>query len=121
MSKRILVVEDDLSIRETLIEFLEGEGYLVSSSINGHEALKYLEKSSAPDVILMDLMMPVMDGHTFLKERLKSSSLLSIPTIVMSAEANALDKVKETQIQAFLAKPLDLDEIINTLGRVFKD
>ena len=64
--KKILIVEDDISIRELLVEILEGQGYQVSSSINGSDGIKSLEKST-PDLILMDVMMPVMDGYTFRK------------------------------------------------------
>ena len=65
MAKRILVVEDDTSIRELLVELLESEGYGVASAVNGLEALKYLQSNENPDLILIDLMMPVMDGYAF--------------------------------------------------------
>ena len=64
-SKKILVIEDDDSIRELLVELLQSEGYLVVSVSNGLEGIKYLESHSNPDLILMDLMMPVMDGYSF--------------------------------------------------------
>lgn len=94
MTKRILVVEDDTSIRELLVELLESEGYSVSSAINGLEGLKYLQTQGNPDLILIDLMMPVMDGYSFRTEQLKNSNWASIPTVVMSAEANAKEKMK---------------------------
>jgi CheY-like chemotaxis protein len=117
MTKRILVVEDDTSIRELLVELLESEGYGVAAAVNGLEALKYLQSSTAPDLILIDLMMPVMDGYSFRTEQLKNAEWSRIPTVVMSAEANAKEKMKNFNITAFLSKPVELDTIIKTVAR----
>lgn len=117
MTKRILVVEDDASIRELLVELLESEGYLVVSAVNGLEALKFLQSGPLPDLILIDLMMPVMDGYSFRTEQLKNGSWSKIPTVVMSAEANAKEKMKNFNITAFLSKPVELDTIIKTVAR----
>lgn len=117
MSKRILIVEDDTSIRELLVELLESEGYFVSSAVNGLEGLKQLETESNPNLILIDLMMPVMDGYTFRSEQLKNNAWAKIPTVVMSAEANAKEKLKSYNITAFLSKPVELDTILQTVER----
>lgn len=117
MAKNILVVEDDTSIRELLVELLESEGYTVSSAINGLEGLKLLQQKSRPDLILIDLMMPVMDGYTFRTEQLKNPLWAQIPTVVMSAEANAKEKMKNFNITAFLSKPVELDTILKTVSR----
>ncbi len=117
MTKNILVVEDDTSIRELLVELLESEGYAVSSAVNGLEGLKYLENKGQPDLILIDLMMPVMDGYTFRTEQLKNPLWAQIPTVVMSAEANAKEKMKNFNITAFLSKPVELDTILKTVSR----
>lgn len=117
MTKRILVVEDDTSIRELLVELLESEGYSVASAINGLEGLKYLQTEGAPDLILIDLMMPVMDGYSFRTEQLKNEQWSKIPTVVMSAEANAKEKMKNFNITAFLSKPVELDTILKTVAR----
>jgi CheY-like chemotaxis protein len=114
MAKRILIVEDDTSIRELLVELLESEGYEVDAAVNGLEGLKQLE-SKQPDLILIDLMMPVMDGYTFRTEQLKNQKWAIIPTVVMSAEANAKEKMKSYQITAFLSKPVELDTILKTV------
>jgi CheY-like chemotaxis protein len=116
MAKRILVVEDDTSIRELLVELLESEGYSVTSAVNGLEGLKQLQTQRLPDLILIDLMMPVMDGYTFRSEQLKNDSWSKIPTVVMSAEANAKEKMKNFQITAFLSKPVELDTILKTVA-----
>lgn len=117
MPKRILVVEDDNSIRELLVELLESEGYEVASAVNGLEALKVLETQSSPDLILIDLMMPVMDGYAFRTEQLKSDRWSKIPTVVMSAEANAREKMKSYNVTAFLSKPVELETILDTVTR----
>jgi CheY-like chemotaxis protein len=116
MTKSILVVEDDTSIRELLVELLESEGYHVASVVNGLEGLKYLQAEQKPDLILIDLMMPVMDGYSFRTEQLKHSDWSKIPTVVMSAEANAKEKMKNFNITAFLSKPVELDTILKTVA-----
>jgi CheY-like chemotaxis protein len=117
MAKRILVVEDDTSIRELLVELLESEGYSVVSAVNGLEGLKVLQSESHPDLILIDLMMPVMDGYSFRTEQLKNVIWSKIPTVVMSAEANAKEKMKNFNITAFLSKPVELETILKTVAR----
>ena len=117
MTKRILVVEDDTSIRELLVELLESEGYAVSSAVNGLEGLKHLQSQGNPDLILIDLMMPVMDGYSFRTEQLKNTTWAKIPTVVMSAEANAKEKMKNFNITAFLSKPVELETILKTVAR----
>jgi CheY-like chemotaxis protein len=117
MTKRILIVEDDNSIRELLVELLQSEGYEVNAAVNGLEGLKYLQTQQNPDLILIDLMMPVMDGYTFRTEQLKNKNWSGIPTVVMSAEANAKEKMKEYHITAFLSKPVELDTILDTVER----
>lgn len=117
MTKRILVVEDDTSIRELLVELLESEGYVVASAVNGLEGLKYLQSNQNPNLILIDLMMPVMDGYSFRTEQLKNPTWSKIPTIVMSAEANAKEKMKNFSITAFLSKPVELETILKTVAQ----
>lgn len=115
MAKKILVVEDDTSIRELLVELLESEGYVVGAAVNGLEGLKYLQQET-PDLILIDLMMPVMDGYSFRTEQLKNATWSKIPTVVMSAEANAKEKMKHFNVTAFLSKPVELDTILHTVA-----
>ncbi len=117
MSKRILVVEDDNSIRELLVELLQSEGYEVASAVNGLEGLKCLENERNPDLILIDLMMPVMDGYSFRSEQMKHPVWSKIPVVVMSAEANAKEKMKNFNITAFLSKPVELDTILKTVEK----
>lgn len=115
MPKKILIVEDDNSIRELLVELLQSEGYEVASAVNGLEGLKYLQNNENPNLILVDLMMPVMDGYTFRTEQVKNPKWSKIPVVVMSAEANAKEKMKSYNITAFLSKPVELDTILKTV------
>ncbi|MFA6236703.1 MAG: response regulator transcription factor [Bacteriovorax sp.] len=113
--KKILVVEDDTSIRELLIEILEDEGYCVSSSTNGSEGLKALELS-IPDLIIMDIMMPVMDGYSFRKELLKNATWNAIPVLAMSAQAQSEQKLELHGFANFINKPLELNHLLETVS-----
>lgn len=113
--KKILIVEDDTSIRELLADILEDEGYAVSSSANGLEGLHSLELS-VPDLIIMDVMMPVMDGYSFRAELIKNSKLSLIPILVMSAQAQGIDKLKLHGLTNFINKPLELNHLLATVS-----
>ncbi|MDO9181810.1 MAG: response regulator [Bacteriovorax sp.] len=115
--KRILVVEDDTSIRELLVEILEGEGYLVSASKNGYEGIQSLE-TYIPDLILMDVMMPIMDGYAFKNELLLNSEWRSIPVVAMSAQVQRKEKLADYGIVNFISKPLDLGHLLETLKNI---
>ena len=112
--KKILLVEDDTSIRELLEEILESEGYLVYSSVNGLEGIKALETYS-PDLILMDVMMPIMDGYAFKKELLMNPKWNLIPVLAMSAQFQGKEKLADYGITNFINKPLELDHLLETV------
>lgn len=105
----VLIVDDEDDIRLTLQEVLEGDGYVVGCAINGQQALSFVE-TSKPAVILLDLMMPTMNGWAFLQARKASVWLLSIPVIVMSAN---LELINKDEIREYdrLAKPFDLPKL----------
>lgn len=112
--KKILIVEDDISIRELLVEILEDQGYQVSSSVNGSEGIKAIE-SSLPDLILMDVMMPVMDGYQFRKELMLNPEWSHIPIVAMSAQEQTRKKLVDHGITNFINKPFELDHLIETV------
>ena len=116
----ILIVEDDLDIREALVEALElGEGYVVRTAGNGQEGLAALDSSSVlPNLILLDLMMPVMDGYQFRATQKQSPVYGSIPVIVMSADGKAQEKLGQLECKEFLRKPLDLDDLIAAIKKL---
>jgi CheY-like chemotaxis protein len=109
--KRVLVVDDDLDIRDVLVELLEGEGYRVSAAGDGQQALREASRNP-PDVILLDLMMPVMSGWQFRAAQLRDPVLARIPVVVLSAFANDLD------VAAFVPKPFFIEEVLDTIRRV---
>lgn len=115
---RILVVEDDVDLRRSLADVLEDEGCEVSCARDGHDALRQLAGSAAPEAILLDLTMPGMDGWTFRSRQRSDPRLARIPTVVISA-ADADDRdVAALAPDAFLAKPFDLASLIGALRRV---
>lgn len=112
--KNLLVVEDDHSIRELLVDIFESEGYRVVSCVNGAEALSALEEN-VPDVILMDIMMPIMDGYEFHEKLTENSLWNSIPLLAMSAQDQTRKKLAKYGITNFINKPLELDHLLNTV------
>ncbi len=103
----ILIVEDDRDIRESLREILESWGYSVGEAENGEVACSLIRAGLRPRVILLDLMMPVMDGWTFLDER-KKNNWLHIPVVVISASGTC---IHAGDILCFIAKPIDLSKL----------
>jgi CheY-like chemotaxis protein len=113
---RILLVEDDTAIREVLAEALRGEGFEVTCASNGAEALRRLgDGATTPGVILLDLMMPVMDGWSFRAAQRRDPRLTDIPVVVLSADAEGT--LANLAPAAFLAKPYDLDRLLAVVGR----
>lgn len=118
---RVLVVDDDADTREAVSEVLRDDGYLVSQAANGDEALEALRGArTLPDAILLDLMMPVMNGVAFRAEQLADPGLADIPVAVFSAHARAEEAAKALQADAYLEKPLALDELLVTLRRLVR-
>lgn len=113
---RVLVVDDDPSIRRMIVAALRRDGYVFSEAANGKEALD-LMREHHPSVVVLDLMMPMVSGWDVLRERAAAPELLSIPVIVVSANrgpelASAMDK----GICAFLPKPFDIS-VLSSLVR----
>lgn len=106
----VLVVEDDADLREMMAQLLSLEGFQTASVSNGREALEYLQSTDPPDVILLDLMMPVMDGWEFRRRQRSNPDLAEVPVIVLSA----LDasRAADVDAEAFLKKPLDFDRLL---------
>ncbi|HMI84519.1 MAG TPA: ATP-binding protein [Polyangiaceae bacterium] len=110
----ILVVDDEADIRESLGPILENEGYHTVLAGNAAEALDYLHAAQAPSLILLDLMMPVMDGWQFLAERNGDPALKRIPVIVISAQPDVEAKVIRANA-GYLQKPVPMDRLIETI------
>lgn len=112
---RILLVEDEKDIRESLQDFLEGEGFDVSSASNGQEALQLLDSMENPDVILLDLMMPIMNGAEFRHEQERKDRIKDIPVVVMSAVNQAKQQADSIGISRHVKKPIDLDDLLTAI------
>jgi CheY-like chemotaxis protein len=121
VSKSIFVIEDDADIRDSMVEMLCDEGYQVGSAVNGRDALEKLRAlSELPKVILLDLMMPEMDGYQFRAEQRRDEKLAAIPVVLMSAGGELDVKVKQLGAQGVLKKPFgDLEQILQTLAGFF--
>jgi CheY-like chemotaxis protein len=113
---RILVVEDDPAVLQALAIVLEQEGYDVATAGNGREALAALEGGRPPDLILLDLWMPVMNGWEFL-ERLRAdrTPARELPVIVVTADAKAA--ARGLPVQAVVTKPMDVDVLLAEIRR----
>ncbi len=105
----ILIVEDDEDIREAMVDMLHLEGYLVETAFNGREALYKLPNIPRPCLILLDMMMPVMNGMEFLKLMRQNPAIADIPVLVISANKNQKDI---PGVAGFLRKPVDIDDVI---------
>jgi CheY-like chemotaxis protein len=112
----VLVVDDDQEILNLLELALGDEGYAVSRARNGREALNVME-NEVPGLILLDLMMPVMNGWAFCQELKKRDDLRSIPVVLMSADRRLDRKVQEAQATDHLRKPFDLTTLYEVVQR----
>jgi CheY-like chemotaxis protein len=110
------VVDDDAGIREALADLLADEGYHVLAAANGREALDHLYAAGAPRpcVILLDLMMPVMNGSQFYAEMRADPALSSIPVVILSADAGIAEKSKPYGGR-FITKPMGIDDVLAAL------
>lgn len=114
--KTILVVDDDQDIRDTLTELLVEEGYEVIGAAHGGEALAALKDEPRPDLILLDLMMPIMDGWQFRTEQRNNPALADIPVVVVSATGKD-EKVAKLGAAQLLKKPIRLEELLEAVAR----
>lgn len=121
--RAILVVEDDPIVRTTVAEVLTDEGYIVHTAANGAEGLEQLRRCR-PDLVLLDLMMPVMDGSEFRRRQRMEETLCSIPVLLMTAHESPPDGVCDQPWDGraggqlgLVAKPISLDFLLEQVGR----
>lgn len=113
-SPMLFLIEDEPDIRDSLKEILEGEGYEVCTAANGAEALATLETIPAPQLILLDLLMPVMNGTEFLKEQGKRPSIANVPVVVLSADTT---RKPVEGVSLHVKKPIDLTELLDVVRK----
>ena len=118
MPKKILIIEDEANIRELLRLYLEREGYTVLEAENGVEGIKKW-KSDKPDMLLLDVMMPVMDGWAVCREIRAESD---VPIIMLTAKGETADRVSGLEMGAddYIVKPLEMPEVIARVRAVFR-
>jgi len=114
---RILIVEDNDDLRETVADLLDAEGYTVTTAQHGAEALEYLRHSHPPHLILLDLMMPVMDGWSFRRQQLQEPHLALIPTVVTTAIGASERRETCLRAHAYLEKPFNPDDLLHVAQR----
>jgi len=119
-SGRILLVEDDSALREALSDILTDVGYEVECAGNGREALDRLSGNApAPDLILLDLLMPVMDGWAFRDLQRRSPRLAHIPTVVLSASYPPdAPRIRSLGAETVLSKPVGMERLLGALERL---
>jgi CheY-like chemotaxis protein len=117
MSKLIYIVEDDSDIRDTFVEIMtELHDYEVMTAENGRVGIDKLKATSRlPDIILLDVLMPVLDGFGFRQEQLADPRLADIPIIVLSASHNITDLAHKMKAKAYLKKPIEIEDLINAV------
>jgi CheY-like chemotaxis protein len=116
---QILVVEDDDAIRGLVSEVLRDDGYQVREACNGVEALEHI-RHERPDLIVLDLMMPVMDGWAFVEECRRKPGCDDVPIVVTSASHDlprTADRLRSLGVRTCLAKPFDVDGLLALVER----
>lgn len=114
---QILIVEDDDDLRTVVTDLLRQLGYRVASAINGLDALDYLRAHRPPSLIVLDVMMPVMDGVEFCRRRLRDPTLRSIPIFLFTARGQSIANISAVRV---LRKPLVVSEFIDAVRSVME-
>jgi DNA-binding response OmpR family regulator len=118
-SKKILIIDDDRDLRLALADILVNEGFKVVTAKNGEEALNYIAtQSRLPSLVLLDLSMPVCNGEQFLKEHRQMKLDAEIPIVVVSGFLNREPFSASDNVKAYLEKPLNILELLNTIEMV---
>ncbi len=116
MAKKIFIIEDELDFLSTLRERLEFEGFVVATAVDGEEALKKIPQEK-PDLILLDIMLPEMNGYQVCRELKSNPETKTIPVVVVTAKSQESDKfwAKETGADDYLTKPFEMEELLQKI------
>jgi CheY-like chemotaxis protein len=115
--KTVLVIDDDDGLQESLEALLEMEGYQVLLARDGIQALEVL-KTTRPALILLDLMMPRMNGYELVEQMRQQGYLPGIPIIVLTADVRARQKAAQLGAESFVTKPFELDDLLQQIQRL---
>jgi two-component system, chemotaxis family, chemotaxis protein CheY len=113
--KTVLIVDDSQDIRDAFTHILDYEGYIVATASNGQEAWDCLEKQR-PDLILLDLMMPVLNGWDFASKLRERSEFSDIPVVILSASVSNTPDINKIGVNGFIKKPVDLENLLSTVN-----
>jgi CheY-like chemotaxis protein len=113
----VLLIDDDKDIRETVATILEEEGFNVATAVHGEEAFARLREDSPPRLILLDLVMPVMDGELFLSRLHDIPRLASVPVVIISGSGNVEKAAASLKVAGALPKPIELEQLLGTVAR----
>lgn len=117
MSKKVLIIEDDPDIRASIQDALEVLGVPALEANDGQQALTLLSKIDPPGLILLDLMMPIMNGWEFRVEQVKNPLIAAIPVVIISADVNLEKKALSMGAVEVLKKPFDFDSLARLVKR----
>jgi CheY-like chemotaxis protein len=111
----ILIIDDDIDLAFGYQEIISEEGYTVVTAANGVDAMKRLEGTSPPSLIILDLNMPVMDGRRFRAELLRDPRTARIPVVVISGDRHGPAEIRKLAVNGFLTKPITLEQLLGTV------
>ena len=114
--RRVLIIEDETDIREDIADILAEEGFNVATAENGADGLKKL-RSGLFCVVLLDLMMPVLDGWAFRAEQVKDTKIANVPVVVVSGDGHVEQKVTSLKAAGYLKKPFAVDDLMEMVTR----
>jgi CheY-like chemotaxis protein len=115
--KKILIIEDDPDIRDTMAQILDEEGYRTFTASSGLDALQQLQDGLRPHLILLDLMMPIMDGWQFREEQEKNPAIAAIPVVLISAAGQIGRDVPRITRGTYIRKPISFEVLLSTVEK----
>ena len=119
ITNKILLVEDDIDIQDNLKAFLEMENFEVASVANGKQAIELMQNGEKPSLILLDLMMPIMNGYEMLAEMKKRNLFQNSPVpIILLSAATDIEETAREQVVKFIRKPIALDKLLLTIKEI---
>lgn len=113
----VLLIDDDQDIRETIQQILEDEGYSIATAVDGEDALQWLQTAPLPRLVLLDLVMPVMDGRQFLLWFAQQPRLAQVPVVIISSGRDARQEAAALGTAGYLSKPIELHLLLENVKR----
>jgi CheY-like chemotaxis protein len=114
---RVLIVEDEPDVAEVVADVLEAGGYAPLIAGNGHEALELLRGGYRPHLIILDMMMPVVDGRAFRREQQRIPEIADIPVVLLTADGHTAQKAAAIGAHGYLTKPIGIQALLGEVRR----